>query len=238
MDAPLTHFCPTVEDHPIAGIAISNCKHSPSSFLKLWKILQHTIECYSVFVIAASARSGVEAVLKPESFPIDRIYVPVKRRKALNAEIVQQIAESILEIGQQAPIHVRPDEGRLVLVEGLHRLEACKALGETTIMGLTVSPEVAQQRMHLPHDVEEAERQKMTRLRKLRLEQEAAEKSGVTSRPDMAMKSQMVPQERPTKHVRNNLKSSPSPPDGRARRSTPKTLSEWLAQKERNGGRY
>ena len=29
---------------------------------------------------------GVEAVLKPESFPIDKIYVPVKRRKALKSE--------------------------------------------------------------------------------------------------------------------------------------------------------
>ena len=58
---------------------------------------------------------------KPESFPIDKIYVPVKRKKALKPELVEEIAESILEIGQQAPILVRPDEGRLVLVDGLHR---------------------------------------------------------------------------------------------------------------------
>lgn len=82
-------------------------------------------------------------MLKPESFPIDKIYVPVKRRKALKSELVQEIAESILEIGQQAPILVRPDEDRFVLVEGLHRLEACKALGEKTIIGLLVSAEVA-----------------------------------------------------------------------------------------------
>jgi ParB-like chromosome segregation protein Spo0J len=180
---------------------------------------------------------GVQAVLKPESFPIDRIYVPVKRRKALRAEIVQQIAESILEIGQQAPIHVRPDDDRLVLVEGLHRLEACKALGETTIMGLLVSAEVAHQgahqRMHLPHDAEaEAERQKMARLRKLRLEQEAAEKLGVTLRPETAL------QDRPTKHTKNNLKATPRPSNGRTSGSIPMTLSEWRAQKERNGGRY
>jgi len=66
---------------------------------------------------------------KPESFPIDKIYVPVKRKKALKPELVQEIAESILEIGQQAPVLVRPDQGRFVLVEGLHRFEACKALG-------------------------------------------------------------------------------------------------------------
>ena len=57
---------------------------------------------------------------KPESFPIEKIYVPVKRKKAIRPEIVQEIAGSILEIGQQAPILVRPDEDRFVLVEGLH----------------------------------------------------------------------------------------------------------------------
>ncbi|MGH9810861.1 MAG: ParB N-terminal domain-containing protein, partial [Terriglobia bacterium] len=117
-------------------------------------------------------------MLKPEKFPIDKIYVPLKKRKTLNAEAVQEIAESILQVGQQAPILVRPDEGRYVLVEGLHRLEACKALGEETIIGLLVSAQVARQDAVLPADAHaEAERQKTERLRKLRLEKEAAEKS-------------------------------------------------------------
>ena len=55
--------------------------------------------------------------------------VPVKRRATLKPEIVQEIAQSILEVGQQVPILVRPDGDCFVLVEGLHRLEACKALG-------------------------------------------------------------------------------------------------------------
>ena len=54
-------------------------------------------------------------MLKAESFPIEKIYVPVKRRKALNSDVVQEIAQSILEIGQQAPILIRPDEDRFVL---------------------------------------------------------------------------------------------------------------------------
>ena len=83
--------------------------------------------------LAVSLRS--RTVIEPESFPIDKIYVPVKRRKALKSEVVQEIAESILEVGQQDPILVRPDENRFVLVEGLHRLEACKALGEKTNIG-------------------------------------------------------------------------------------------------------
>jgi sulfiredoxin len=77
-------------------------------------------------------------MLKNEIFAIDQIYVPVKRRKTLDPKIVQEIAESMLEHGQETPILVRRDGERLVLVEGLHRLEACRALGETTIVGLLV----------------------------------------------------------------------------------------------------
>ena len=46
---------------------------------------------------------------------------------------MQAIAESIAENGLQSPILVRPDKQRYVLVSGLHRLEACKALGETKV---------------------------------------------------------------------------------------------------------
>jgi ParB-like chromosome segregation protein Spo0J len=44
----------------------------------------------------------------------------------------------MLQVGQQTPILVRQDGERLVLVEGLHRLEACRALGEETILGYLV----------------------------------------------------------------------------------------------------
>ena len=154
---------------------------------------------------------GVEAVLKAEKFPIDKIYVPVKRRKTLKSEVVQEIAESILEIGQQAPILVRADQDRFILVEGLHRLEACKALGEKTIIGLLVSAQVARHEGLLPHnDQEEAERQKMARLKKLRLEKEAAEKLAVASSAVMETESTMLPRERPERYIRSNLKVTPS----------------------------
>jgi ParB-like chromosome segregation protein Spo0J len=77
-------------------------------------------------------------MLKTETFPIADIYVPVKRRATLDPLRVREIAESMLEVGQQTPILVRPDDNRFVLVEGLHRLEACKELGETTIRGYRV----------------------------------------------------------------------------------------------------
>lgn len=71
-------------------------------------------------------------------FRIVDIYVPVKRRRTLDPVTVNMIAESILEEGQQTPIRVRRDGERLVLVEGLQRLEACRSLGEDTIIGVIV----------------------------------------------------------------------------------------------------
>jgi len=166
---------------------------------------------------------------KPESFPIDKIYVPVKRKKALKPELVQEIAESILEIGQQAPILVRPDEGRFVLVEGLHRFEACKALGEKTIIGVLVSTEIAHQKTLLS-DSAEVERDKMARLKRLRLEKEAAARLAAASEPVMQTQSAELLREPSEKGIRNiNRRTSGS---------TPKTLSEWLTQQKRDGGRY
>lgn len=72
--------------------------------------------------------------MKPVVLKIDEIYVPQAQRKPIDAAKLQAIAESIAEIGQQTPILVRTDKERHVLVSGLHRLEACKALGETTII--------------------------------------------------------------------------------------------------------
>jgi ParB-like chromosome segregation protein Spo0J len=76
--------------------------------------------------------------MKRETFAIANIYVPVKRRATLDPKKAQAIAESMLQVGQQTPILVRQDGERFVLVEGLHRLEACKQLGEDTIVGYLV----------------------------------------------------------------------------------------------------
>ena len=108
-------------------------------------------------------------MLKRESFPIAQIYVPAKRQVTANPDVVRDLAESMLEIGQQTPILVRRDGDRLILVEGLHRLEACKALGEETILGFLVEGRVGPQRTAPPHEPEaDALRQKMARLRELR----------------------------------------------------------------------
>ncbi len=78
------------------------------------------------------------AMLKRENFPVAEIYVPVKRRATLDQKRVNAIAESMLTKGQETPIKVRADGDRFVLIEGLHRLEAAKALGEKTIVGFRV----------------------------------------------------------------------------------------------------
>jgi hypothetical protein len=161
-------------------------------------------------------------MLKRETLPIAKIYVPVKRRATLKSEVVREIAESILEIGQQTPILVRCDGDRFVLVEGLHRLEACKALGEEMIAGYLVSAQSGHQTAPSPYDAEaEAVRQKTDRLRKLRLEKEAEQKA-----------SAALPVSPNTSGLENSSRS------GRiGARSKPMTLSEWLAAREREGFR-
>ncbi|HET7410466.1 MAG TPA: ParB N-terminal domain-containing protein [Paracoccaceae bacterium] len=77
-------------------------------------------------------------MLKKQPFPIERIYVPAKRARTLDPAKVDEIAASILEEGHRTPIQVRADGERWVLVEGLHRLEALKALGETVVDGYLV----------------------------------------------------------------------------------------------------
>jgi len=69
-------------------------------------------------------------MMKRETVAIADIYVPVKRRATLDQKRVDEIATSMLDKGQQAPILVQADGTRFVLVEGSHRLEAAKALGE------------------------------------------------------------------------------------------------------------
>ena len=77
-------------------------------------------------------------LMENQTFRIADIYVPAHRRRSLDPATVNEIAESMLEEGQRTPILVRPDGARFVLVEGFHRLEACKSLGEDTIVGLVV----------------------------------------------------------------------------------------------------
>ena len=76
--------------------------------------------------------------MKEVQIPIGLIYVPARRRGEVDDEVVETLAESIIEEGMKVPISVRQDAERYVLVSGLQRLEACKALGEDTVTAIVV----------------------------------------------------------------------------------------------------
>ena len=77
-------------------------------------------------------------MLEKKTFPIEKIYVPTKRAKTLDQERVLALASDMLENGQRTPIRLRADGERFVLIEGLHRLEALRALGEELVEGYLV----------------------------------------------------------------------------------------------------
>jgi ParB-like chromosome segregation protein Spo0J len=77
-------------------------------------------------------------MLKSVAVPIAEIYVPVKTRETLDPAKIETLAQSIIDKGLETPIQVRRDKDRYVLVTGLHRLEALRALGETAIQAYIV----------------------------------------------------------------------------------------------------
>jgi len=85
-------------------------------------------------------------MLQRHAIEIARVYVPAKRARTLDPARVAALAEDMLERGQTTPISVRLDtkdpSGRFVLVEGLHRLEALKALGETQVTAFLVQARI------------------------------------------------------------------------------------------------
>ncbi len=77
-------------------------------------------------------------LMQNHTLQVADIYIPTARRKTLDPAKAEEIAESMIEEGQITPIQVRKGRDRFVLIEGLHRLEACKLLGEETIISLLV----------------------------------------------------------------------------------------------------
>lgn len=77
-------------------------------------------------------------MLETHTCRIADVYVPAKRAKTLDEDKVIALAEDILVNGQKTPIRLRKDGARFVLLEGLHRLEALRALGEETVEAFLV----------------------------------------------------------------------------------------------------
>ncbi len=77
-------------------------------------------------------------MLKAVVVKIEEIYVPADRRKEIDLQRVEAVAEEIMAETEEQPIQVRRGKDRYVLVKGIHRLEARKALGEETIRAFIV----------------------------------------------------------------------------------------------------
>ena len=72
-------------------------------------------------------------MLEKLNVSIDKIRIPSKRAKTLDEKKLESIAEDMIEKGQTTPIQVRIDGDGYILIEGLHRLEALRALGEAKV---------------------------------------------------------------------------------------------------------
>ncbi len=71
--------------------------------------------------------------MKTHKIAVNDIYVPAPLRKTFKSGTADAMAEEILENGMKMPIQVRHDGKRYILVAGIHRLEAAKALGEAEV---------------------------------------------------------------------------------------------------------
>ena len=78
-------------------------------------------------------------MLKAVTLKIEDIYLPADRRKEIDPQRVESVAEQIMEETEEHPIQVREGKGRYVLIKGVHRVEARKALGEETIQAFIVA---------------------------------------------------------------------------------------------------
>ena len=72
-------------------------------------------------------------MLQKQTVSLADIRVTAKRARTLDPAKVQVIAEDMIENGQTTPVQLRAEGKGFILVEGLHRLEALRALGETEI---------------------------------------------------------------------------------------------------------
>lgn len=76
--------------------------------------------------------------MKAINIALDEIYIPIKLVHSADAGRVETVADEFIETGRMIPVRVRHDGKRYVLVNGVHRVEACKALGEKEISAYLV----------------------------------------------------------------------------------------------------
>jgi len=71
--------------------------------------------------------------LNKKHINIKEIYVPKKHIEGFSPKKVLELTEILMEGGELESIKIREGKGRYVLIEGVHRLEAFKAVGEKVI---------------------------------------------------------------------------------------------------------
>jgi hypothetical protein len=157
-------------------------------------------------------------VAEAVTIALDRLHVPLRLKKVLTDEQVQAAAEAYLDHGLEDPIEVRPDGERFVVVTGAEWVEAARALGETVIDVVLVTPTSPSQKPVPSYEsAAESERTKMERLRKLRVQREAAD----------AQRAGMVSPAAPKRESKKPARTPKS-----------RTLADWLAEQEESGGRF
>lgn len=77
-------------------------------------------------------------MLETHTIAIDDVQVPLKPKKTLYENKVLKLAEGILADGQTTLKQLRPGGNGYVLIEGIHRLEALRVLGEATVLAYFV----------------------------------------------------------------------------------------------------
>ncbi|MDA1239091.1 MAG: ParB N-terminal domain-containing protein [Proteobacteria bacterium] len=77
-------------------------------------------------------------MLTPITLKISNIYIPSERRTEINLKEVEELAEQMIDETVLKPIKVRKGKDRYVLISGINKLEAHKALGEDTIEAIVV----------------------------------------------------------------------------------------------------
>lgn len=72
-------------------------------------------------------------MLKVIPVKIAEIYITTARRAEFDQDKIDALIESMMNGEPLKPLKVRKGKGRFVLLSGINRLEACKAVGETEI---------------------------------------------------------------------------------------------------------
>jgi len=85
--------------------------------------------------------------MKVEEIPLNQIIRPLPRQN--DPKKVEDLIDSIAEIGQQEPIDLLEVDGKYYGFSGCHRFEACQRLGKETIKARVRKAPRSVLKMHL-----------------------------------------------------------------------------------------